>query len=194
MPETEQQIGMDGVKRVRRLLDGTMRFRLPYDVYGSPERVVLPLLPEGERKHFDLAGDLLDEDGRPSSPIYVESKNVKGAGDQATKFKDFLAHAYSATLRKTQDLGIDPKLEFMWATTCPWKGDGFREVAAETALREAIENADDNVIPSAHEPDETILRSLTDRLWVWVISERHEDMVLGSQLRGWIAQRLEETA
>jgi hypothetical protein len=192
MPEMEHESGREGIKRVRRLLDGTMRFRLPYDVYGSPERVVLPLLADGERKHFDLSGDLMDEDGQPGPEIYVESKNVKGAGDQAAGFKNFLAHAYSATARKTADLGLDPKVEFMWATTCPWKGDGFREVATEQALRAAIESTDETVIPTAHNVDDGIVRLVADRLWVWVISERQEEMVMGRQLRGWVAQRLGE--
>src|SRR5262245_60842050 len=128
MPETEHELGREGIKRVRRLLDGSMRFRLPYDVYENAERVVVPLLPDGERKYFDLNGQCLGEDGTPRSELYVESKNVKDAGSQATEFKEFLANAYSGTMRRQADLGMDPKLEFMWATTCPWKGTGFREV------------------------------------------------------------------
>jgi hypothetical protein len=169
-----------------------MRFRLPYDIYEAPERVVLPLLPEGERKHFDLSGDCLGEDGQPTGELFVESKNVQGAGDQSTKFEAFLAHAYSATMRRRSDLGIDPKLEFMWATTCPWKGDGFREVASEAALLSAVEGAAESIIPADHQIDLEMIRQLVDRLWVWVISERHEEMIMGSQLRGWVWQRLGE--
>jgi len=170
-----------------------MRFRLPYDAYANPERVVIPMLVDGEHKVYDLKGYCLDEKGNPGPEIYVESKNVKDAGDQGAEFQEFLARAYSGTMRLSSDLGMDPKHEFMWATTCPWKGKGFRGVATEDTILEAIRAAESHIIPGDHTVDGSMVRSLAERLWVWVISERQEEMVMGDQLRGWVAHKMEES-
>lgn len=189
MTEVEQELGREGAKRFRRLLDGTMRFQMPYDVYEAPERVVLPLLPDGEKKTFDLKGFHSDDEGQPGPEVFVEAKNYKGAGGQSTAFKEFLAVAYSATLRLRQDLGIDPQHEFMWATTCPWKGDGFRDVATTERVREAIEDADEKIIPSDHEIDHDMVSALAKRFWVWVVSDRHEEMILEPKMREVVAAK-----
>jgi hypothetical protein len=192
MTEIEQEIGRNGVKRVRRLLDGTMRFQMPYDIYENPERVILPLLAEGKTKSFDLRGHYSNEKGDAGSEIYVEAKNYADAGNQASEFTKFLAWAYSATMQRQTEIGLDPKFEFMWATTCPWKGSGFREVASREAVRKAIEGAGEEIIPAGHTLDEAMADALVDRLWVWVICDRQEEMVLNGQMRSWIAAKWEE--
>ena len=117
--------------------------------------------------------------------IYVESKNLEGAGNQALEFRRFLAQAYSATKNSlgADNKGIDPKWEFMWATTCPWKGDGFRTVADWQEVRKAAEwdsTRDETIpvagsklaraVPAGHVIDEDVARMVADRIWVWVIS------------------------
>ena len=73
-----------------------MRFNLPYNAYQNPERVSLKMLT-GRRETYDLNGDHLDESGRETTRMFVESKDLQGAGGQAAEFKQFLAQAYSAT-------------------------------------------------------------------------------------------------
>lgn len=192
MPEEEQEIGRAGVKRVQRLLEGTLRFRLPYDAYKHKERVSLKMLG-GMVKLYDLNGDFLDEQGQAVTRIFVESKNLADAGGQSAEFEEFLARAYSATMQEREDTGIDPKWEFMWATTCPWKGSGFRQVAEKAALEAAIEaHRGGPVIPEDHVIDRDVLDHVQERLWVWVISDRQEDMTLSAEMRGWVLKQLEE--
>lgn len=192
MNEVQQEIGRKGVKHFRRLLDGTMRFKMSYDIYENAERVVLPLLTDGRTKAFDLGGVHTDDAGEARAEVYVEAKNYADAGGQSAEFSQFLANAYSATVRKWNDINMDPKFEFMWATTCPWKGNGFRRVASSDALRKAVEEADEQVIPAAHEIDQEMITTVAKRLWVWVVCERHEEMILGEQMRGLIAAAREE--
>jgi hypothetical protein len=78
------------VKRVQRLLEATFRSKLPYDAYQNPARIRQKLLGGGT-KDYDLAGDFLGEDGRPKTRIFIESKNVDGAGGQSAEFALFLA-------------------------------------------------------------------------------------------------------
>lgn len=152
---------------------------------------------------YDLNGDYLDEDGQGVTRIYVESKNLEGAGNQSVEFKRFLAQAYSATYL-LREKGLDPKFEFMWATTCPWKGDGFRRVATWQEVRDAAlwDSTRDlalavggsktlaRAVPDGHTLDDDLARTVADRIWVWVISDRHEEMSMGPKMRGWVQERL----
>ncbi len=204
MPEIEGETGRVGVARVKRLLEATIRFTLPYNAYQHLERVRLEMMT-GHVETYDLNGDFLDEDGHPVTRIYVESKNVEGAGSQSSEFKRFLAQAYSAT-KQQLDKGTDPKYEFMWATTCPWKGEGFRRVADWTEVRDAVAwdaSRDENAlvggetvpraIPADHAADDDLARTVAGRIWVWVISDRHEEMTMGAKMRGWVYERLATT-
>lgn len=192
MTEVQQEIGRTGVKHFRRLLDGTMRFNMSWDVYENAALVSLPLLAPGKTKAFDLGGWHTDDDGGTLAEIYVEAKNYQEPGGQSAEFKSFLANAYSATVRKKLDIGMDPKWEFMWATMCPWKGTGFRRVASRDELQKSVSDADESIIPSSHEIDEEMLTLISKRLWVWVVCERHEEMILGGKMRAVIAAAREE--
>jgi hypothetical protein len=202
LPEVEQEAGRVGAKRVKRLLEGTMRFKLPYNAYQHAERVRVEMLT-GIFETYDLNGDFLDEDGHAVTRIYVESKNVEGAGAQAAEFRRFLAQAYSATRMAITKGGADPKYEFMWGTTCPWKGEGFRRVADWMEVRNAAvwDSERDlevlvagrklqRAVPEDHAVDEDLARVVSKRIWLWVISDRHEGMTMGARMRGWVHERL----
>jgi hypothetical protein len=201
LPEVEQEIGRIGTQRVKRLLEATLRFNLPYNAYQHVERVQVEMLT-GVMETYDLNGDYLDEEGHEITRIYVESKNVDGAGSQSAEFKRFLAQAYSAT-HLLREKGVDPRYEFMWATTCPWKGDGFRKVAEWEEVQKAVEwdssrdvdvpiggRTVERAVPADHVVDVELAKTVASRIWVWVISERHEDMTMGTKMRGWVHERL----
>lgn len=206
MPEENHHSGKVGVTRVKRLLEASLRFNLPYNSYEHIERVTLKMVT-GERKAYDLNGGFLDEQGQERTRVYIESKNLKTAGSQSNEFSRFLVQAYSATLCAVQEYGHDPKYEFMWATTCPWIGDGFCDVASEDALRtEVVKEVerDESVLigkkrvpkllPNDHEIEEQVLRSVSNRLLVWVISNRHEDITPDPKRAGMLLERLKEVA
>lgn len=206
--EVQHEAGRRGARRVKRLLEATLRFKLPYDAYKNPERVSLTMLT-GHKEAFDLKGDFLSEEGLAVTHVFVESKNQAGAGNQSTEFKRFLAEVYSATKHRLGDYndGDDPKYEFLWATRCPWIGDGFTQVATGARIVEAADWDRDRdpekpiggrqvpkAIPDDHQVDEEVARRVSRRIIVWVISERQEDMIMGRKLRGWVQERLEAEA
>jgi hypothetical protein len=91
----------------------------------------------------------------------------------------------------------------MWATTCPWKGDGFRKVGTWQEVRDAAGWDRDRdletlvggrkvprAVPEGHEVDDEVAQTVAARLWVWVIADRHEEMTLGRKMRGWVHERL----
>ena len=81
MPEEEQEIGRLGAKRVKRLLEATLRFSLPYNAYQHKERVSLEMLT-GHLGTYDLNGDVVDENGVATTRVFIESKNLDGAGSR----------------------------------------------------------------------------------------------------------------
>jgi hypothetical protein len=193
MPEGEHEKGREGVFRAKRLLEGTMRFEIPYTAYMDG-RTSLPMLVDGEPKQYDLCGHCLDEEDNVGPTIYIESKDQQDAGSQKAQFATFLSQAYSATVRATQLQGSDLGHNFMWATTCPWKGNGFRDVAKKASILEALNAAGTKIIPEGHEIDSDVVDVLADRLWVWVISDRQEEMILSSMLQGYIAAKRREAS
>jgi hypothetical protein len=193
MPEGEHEKGREGVFRAKRLLEGTMRFEIPYTAYMDA-RTSLPMLVDGEAKRYDLCGHCLDEEDNVGATVYVESKDQQDAGSQKSQFAMFLAQAYSATIRATALQGEDPGHNFMWATTCPWKGSGFRDVAKKSAILEALGEAGPKILPKGHSVNQDIVDVLVDRLWVWVISDRQEEMILSSMLQGYIAAKRREAS
>lgn len=45
-------------------------------------------------------------------------------------------------------------------------------------------------IPEGHDVDDNVARMIADRIFVWVISDRHEAMTMGKTMRGWVHERL----
>lgn len=192
MPELEQETGRQGVARVKRLLEAFMRFNLHYDAYQHAERVSLVMLT-GQVETYDLTGDHLDDQGQARTLVFVESKNVKDAAGQGPEFERFLAQAYSAMARQIDEIGIDPKYEFMWATTCPWKGTGFRYAASKENVRKAVAaHLDGEVLPKDHTIDQDLIDRVADRVWLWVVAERHDEMSPTDEMRGHVLKAMIE--
>jgi hypothetical protein len=183
MPEEEQEIGRQYVNRVKRLLEASMRFELRWDAYQHRGKVSLTALT-GATKAYDLRGNHLTDGLTATVEVFIESKGEKTAGSQAAEFKQFLANAYSATKRQWDTVKLDPEYEFMWATRCPWKGTGWLEVATKQAITDAIEaDRGGTAIPEDHVVDEVVVDRLAERIWIWVVAERQDEMVPTTTMR-----------
>lgn len=191
MTEVEHEIGRVGAFRVKRALEQTTRFNIEYTAY-DPVSCTEVLLLTDDKKRFDLSGNHLKPDLDTRCPIFVEAKNEK-AGGQKTAFLEFLAVSYSATKRWQDDHGSDPAFEFMFAMICPWRGGSeFYDCASATNIRQAVESEaspESKIIPENHEVDEQLIAALADRIWVWVIPRRQEEMSIGKTVMGWIQEK-----
>ena len=99
--EALQELGRDGVIRIRRWLDASARFAISHTAYdldpdGRPYTQVRVEQLDGRFENFDLVGDIRDERGQRGNMIYVECKKYTAAGNQGTLYNEYLAVAYSA--------------------------------------------------------------------------------------------------
>ncbi len=183
--ETQEQ-GRAGVQNVKRWLESSVRFSLPYNVYENTVRCTLATV--NGVKRFDLKGDHYDEKYANPREIYIEVKTYKTDSGLDNAWKEFVATAYSATHVKWEELGRDPELEFMFASTHPWKPSSYWAATDVGSVREACEARAD-LMPDGGPVDDR-LQAVADNLFLWVISKRQEDMTMGKKFRGWVMDRI----
>ena len=157
-----------------------MRFRLLYDAYTSPARTRLDLLNDYQ-KRYDLKGEHFDEAYDHPKDIYVEVKNVTTDSNLPSAWREFVANAYSATHLAWDRGGGDPELAFMFAATHPWSPSTYWDATEPAKIREVCESKPD--LMPADGPDDGRIQALSNRLFLWVISRRQEEMTMGKEFR-----------
>jgi hypothetical protein len=188
--EESGEIGRLGVNAVKRWLEATMRFQVPYTVYDNAVRVTLPLV-NGSVKKFDMLAHHYDSDQQTLSKrdIYVEVKTIgtlKSARKQTAQYKEFVATAYSATKAAWLSVGRDPTFEFMWATRHPWEVEHFLELTTPSFVESCVGTHAGLIGDEVCETP--IAQLLADRLWVWHIPSRQDEMTMGPRYRGYVLQ------
>jgi hypothetical protein len=175
--ETAHRKGHDGVIMAKRWLESTTRFRIHFSVYESEANCTVQLFG-GKAKVFDMRGVHIDDDGSTNRcPLYVEVKNYDNAGDQGGEYEKYLQNCYLAAAREAED-GADRKTEFMWLTWHPFSQKKWSALCSEEELRDALAKLELEMI------DDTIVRALSERLWLVVLSRRQDDMTMGVDLLG----------
>jgi hypothetical protein len=182
--ETLHEQGREGVVNVKRWLEATMRFDVPYTVYDGAARVTLPLL-NGNIKRYDLYAQHFNAAPRTYSgkDLYVEVKNIQAgssARGQTADFHEFVANSYSATVADWATRKIDPAWDFMFATTHPWVVNGFLQLTTEETVAKAC--AEHSAVLGETPYDPALGRLIAERLWIWIIPTRQDEMSLGEQV------------
>lgn len=185
--EEIQEQGRRGVLDVKRWLEATLRFHLIYDAYTSPVRTTLQTL-DGQ-KRFDLMGQHYDERYQNPQDFYVEVKTVTTDSGLSGWWLDFVATAYSATHRMWDQLGRDPQLQFMFASTHAWSASKYFTMTEPESVLEACESRP-SLMPNGG-PDADRVRALSERLFLWVVSRRQEDMTMSREFRSQIIRIIE---
>lgn len=183
--ETQEQ-GRQGVEDVKRWLEATVRFELRYDAYTTPVRTTLQTA--AGQKTFDLRGDHFDEEYEHPVEMYVEVKRYTTAEHLGSEWIDFVANAYSATHTAWDRMGRDPEWEFMFASTHPWSPTKFWKATEPESVREAC-NERPALMPGAGLIDERV-QAVSDRLFLWLISRRQDDMTMAKRFRGYLMSEI----
>lgn len=188
--EESHEIGRAGVNDVKRWLEATMRFTVPYTVYDDPVRVALALV-NGDVKRFDMIAHHYASDQQASSErdVYVEVKSIRtlsSARGQTAQYKEFVATAYSATKAAWTAIGRDPTFEFMWATRHPWEVGHFLELTTPPFVEACVGAHEALLAPEVCE--RSIAQLLAERLWIWHVPTRQEEMTMGRIFRGYVLQ------
>lgn len=181
--EDLHEIGRQGVRRAKKWLDATTRVTSSWTVY---DKVPVSRLefdwPNGGRQFsYDLGGLL--HGGTYDNQMFLAECKKYTSKSQGSHFDKFLAQSYAV-------LGAAPQVadHFMWITWHPFRIDSWNELGSPAAIRAAIERPDNRtrVLGPANdeEPiDQTRVEALSEKLWIIVLSDRQETLVISKDDR-----------
>jgi hypothetical protein len=180
--EAAHEKGREGVDNVKRWLESTLRFEVPYTVYGQTGRVTVPLLDGGTKRYDMLAQHYRDdlEHTYSGDDVWIEVKNVSTAGSARNlkgQFRKFVAESYSAQGARWSQLSSDPNWRFMFVAMLPWEVTHFPDLCTFPFVKEACEQHKD-VLGNATFVEEQG-RLLAERLWVWIVPRQQDEMTMG---------------
>lgn len=182
--EEAHERGREGVENVKRWLESTLRFEVPFTVYTQPARVTVALLNDDSHRYDMVATHFRDDlNHSPTGcEIWIEVKNVgtvSTARKQVQQFREFVATAYSASQAEWVHIGRDPLWEFMFATTYPWEVEHYLELTTPAFVEEAC--GSHRELLGDHELNRDHISLLAERLWIWIVPIRQDEMTMGME-------------
>jgi hypothetical protein len=172
--EENHEIGREGVFLFKRWLEATTYLDLPWHVYGSAPHCEVHHM--GGIKTFDLAGFLLTE-GNPM--VFVECKRYGSVGGQPAEFQEFLAIAYGTVIWENSQKMRPKNSHFIWATTHPFAQSNWPTLTSAATIQSAAENHPHLAGDAPF--DQQIGQSLAERIWLLVLSEKQEEIMLTTE-------------
>ncbi|MDC7337864.1 hypothetical protein PQR15_16770 [Streptomyces lydicus] len=176
--EQQQEKGRDGAYFAREWLESTTRVHAPWVVYEAPQMTTLTLL-NGAHESWDLAGYFTNE---KKNQFYAEVK-AYNSDNQGPKYREYLTDCYSATAKMIKD-GIDRECEFMWITWHPFSMGAWTKLCDTETIEEAVKQYPNKLGGEHYDPE--IGKKVADRLWLIVLSERQEELMMNREYLGHI--------
>ena len=182
--ELYQKIGEDGARRAKLWLDATTRVMSTWSVYdrfGVP-RLLYPWPEGGKAYSYDIGGLFFGGDLHQQS-FLVECKKYSN-DNQGGHFDKFLAQSY-VTLKTHPQLAD----HFLWITWHPFRITTWNDLASEENICAALvkeksrifgDVTDDVALASI---DRAIVTDLVNRVWVIVLSDKQETLVISREDR-----------
>ncbi len=189
--EEAHQIGADGAARAKRWLDATTRVKsswLNTDPAGAA-KLDFAWPVTGRPFSFDIGGVL--RGGEFENQMFVaEAKKYSGAHNQGEDYRTYLAKCYWA--RQSNRAITD---HFMWITWHPFSVTKWRNLctpdevtSAVIGRREDLFGAGISSEDAKAELDVDLVRDVAQRLWLLVLSDRQETLVITDKHRSIIFQ------
>ncbi|HEY0260903.1 MAG TPA: hypothetical protein VGC18_13750 [Lacisediminihabitans sp.] len=188
--ESQHVVGEDGVRRAKKWLDSTTRVSQSWTIYDDiPVSRLEYSWPFGDQKFsYDLGGLLFGGEFHQEG-FLVESKKYSW-DSQGEPFDKFLAQSY-VTLRDSPALAQ----HFMWITWTPFRIKTWNANTNAASVAKALiangervfDSTDPDVITS--KTDANIVNDLVSRLWVIVLSDRQESLVISKEDRAYLMQK-----
>lgn len=192
--EGQHKVGEDGVRRAKKWLEATTRVHSSWTVYDDRQvsRLTFDWPHHAEPFSYDLGGILFG--GEFDKDLFLaESKKYAGDQDQGKHFDKFLAQSYVA-------LRDEPKLadHFMWITWAPFRVTTWSKISHPEKIVHALvkvqpyrtwvfgEGVSEDEAASL--VDQKIVDNLSSRMWMIVLSDRQEKLVISNEDRGLIMQ------
>lgn len=181
--EQLHDLGREGARRAKEWLEATTRVNAQW---VNPDRYAVPKLSftwadiKQSTFSFDLGGILLGGDLH-SQEFLAESKYYKKPGDQGTLYVDYLAKCYRA-------LAVRPDRcdNFMWITWAPFNITKWHDLCSADQVRDAINEHAGKVFGEQERDEESERKAcevVSRRLWLIVLSERQESLVISREHR-----------
>ncbi|MET8688900.1 hypothetical protein ABZV77_32290 [Streptomyces sp. NPDC004732] len=176
--EEQQERGREGAYFAQQWLESTTRVSAPWIVYEASQMTTLTLL-NGKQESWDVAGYFENE---KKNMFYAEIK-AYSSDSQGPKYREYLTDCYSATARMIKD-GLDRQCEFMWITWHPFAMGAWTKLCDSSMIQEAVREYPEKLGGDAYEPE--IGKLLADRLWLIVLSERQDELMMTREYLGHI--------
>lgn len=177
------QKGADGARRAKKWLDATTRVQASWtnedEVHASRLEFNWPS-GQGQPFSFDVGGILSGEEFEGHFFV-AECKNYKDDSDQGKHFDDFVAKCYLT--RRDNSRVAD---HFMWITWAPFRVTSWKNLCSVDAIVKGLK-IDRNLeralgVGDVTEADSKInldlAREVADRMWLLVLSEKQEKLVI----------------
>ena len=182
--ELIQKLGEEGARRAKLWLDATTRVSASwsvYDEYGA-SKLKFPWPNGGKGFSYDLGG-VLHGGGLDKQNFLVECKKYS-SDNQGPAFDKFLAQSY--VMLKTYPFMAD---QIMWITWHPFRIKSWNVLHAVESIETALVAHGERVFGTKVEDDvkaqidAEVVRDLAERIWVIVLSDRQETLVISAQDR-----------
>ncbi|MTE19653.1 hypothetical protein F0L17_11040 [Streptomyces sp. TRM43335] len=184
--EALHQLGDDGARRAKRWLESTTRVKAAWlntDPY-SAGRLEFPWSYGGWNFSYDIGGIL--HGGEFSGQMFLaECKKYSAAGDQGTHYQSYLAKCYVTLLHHARLAD-----HFMWITWHPFLVGSWGKLCSVDKVREGVLSEASRVFNTESEDeakaliDEDIAQEVANRLWLLVLSDKQEKLVITPEHRG----------
>lgn len=184
--ESAQAKGADGARRAKQWLDATTRVDTQW---VNPDPAAVPKLTfawphGGQRFSFDLAGVMKfgEFDGQM---FFAECKNYSTSGNLAGHYSQYLAQCYVAYLARPEYCD-----HFMWISWAPhsvtvWDSLLSAETVAAAVVKERRRTLGVRKKEDAEAAvDQAVCEEVAKRLWMIILSEKQERLVISRKHRG----------
>lgn len=192
--ESAQAKGADGAQRAKRWLESTTRVNAQWVNPNPPAVAKLTFAwPHGGQNFsFDLGG-LLKFGEYDGQEFFAESKNYADPNDLPKHYSKFLAQCYVAysQLPARSD-------HFMWIAWSPHSVTNWSKLTTAEYVREHVIKHRKQVFGEEDEAkasamvDDDLVSAVASRLWLIVLSQKQEKLVISAEHRG-VIENYEQT-
>ena len=189
--EAMHQKGADGARRAKKWLDSTTRVQASWTNEDAVHASRLEFKwPSGDKQPFSFdVGGILSGGEYEGHFFVAECKKYEADSDQGVHFDDFVAKCYLT--RRDNSRVAD---HFMWITWAPFRVKTWKNLCSadsiltglkvERNLKRAL--GVENVADADGQIDLDLAQEVADRMWLLVLSEKQEKLVITPEHRALI--------